>query len=74
MNGHMSDESSFIEDEDGFMTARCACTWTMGPLPGPEEVADALMDHAYEEGCLYGQQVQAGDISPGDNPSPGGES
>jgi hypothetical protein len=47
---HQSDSETFIVDDQGFMTARCSCGWSFGPVPGPDEVVDVLMEHAYEIG------------------------
>lgn len=49
---HLSDEMTFVVDDEGWMTARCLCEWEQGPLPGPEEVVDALMTHAFEQGQM----------------------
>lgn len=48
----MSDHyaSDFTADDDGFWPGKCECGWNGGLFPGPEDAADALMDHAYEHG------------------------
>lgn len=37
-------------DAEGWFLARCDCGWLAGPFPAAEDAADALMDHAYEQG------------------------
>lgn len=51
MTEHVSDESSFEEDEIGFYVPACSCGWKFGPVPDVETVVDVLMGHAYEEGA-----------------------
>jgi hypothetical protein len=57
---HNIAEDSFMDDDDGFYTATCACGWTFGPVPGFTEVADVLMEHAYEMGYRRGATPDGG--------------
>jgi hypothetical protein len=41
------------EDSDGFVTPRCECGWTFGPVPDPETACDVLMEHAFNAGINY---------------------
>lgn len=47
---HLSDETSFIPDEDGWLWARCVCGYETGPFPDFGVVLDALMEHAFDKG------------------------
>lgn len=46
---HISDE---FEEKDGWWEPTCACGATLGVFPDVETAADALMEHAYEQGIL----------------------
>lgn len=40
----------FRQDEAGWWRGKCVCGWGGGAYPDVEDAADALMDHAYEQG------------------------
>lgn len=41
------------EPKDGWYIGQCKCGWNGGEYPTADDACDALMDHAYEEGCAY---------------------
>lgn len=40
------------EDDDGWWKPACCCGKELGIFPTAEDAADALMQHAYEQGIL----------------------
>lgn len=48
MSDHYS--ADFVQDHNGWWQGRCNCGLDLGMFPDPEDVCDALMDHAYEAG------------------------
>lgn len=45
------------EDDEGFLFAVCKCGFCTGPLPSAEEVADVLMEHAFDAGYHAAQDA-----------------
>jgi hypothetical protein len=42
----------FEENAEGWWKPRCVCGYVPGAFPTGEDAADALMQHAYEQGIL----------------------
>lgn len=48
MSDHYTTELE--ENDEGWWPAKCACGAALGDFPAAEDAADALMDHAYQQG------------------------
>lgn len=52
MSVHVSDENSFVPEDDGFYVPRCQCGWSWGAVPDLDIVTDVLMEHAREQALI----------------------
>jgi len=43
---------NFEPNDEGWYVPECQCGWTWAPVPDAEDAADALMQHAREQGYL----------------------
>lgn len=50
MSQHFSIDVS--PNDEGWFEARCDCGWNGGMFPDAEDLCDALMQHAYEQGWI----------------------
>lgn len=62
---HFSKPGTLEETRDGWVKPVCNCKKKLGVYPGVEDAADALMQHAYEQGILderksTKQKIEAG--------------
>lgn len=44
--------AGFEQNDEGWYEPECNCGWKFGPCPDAETAADALMQHAYEQGII----------------------
>jgi len=47
---------NFERNEDGWYVPECVCGWKWAAVPDAEDAADALMQHAREQGYLEAQR------------------
>jgi hypothetical protein len=59
MVGHVAAGDTLEPDGEGWYEAECTCGFSVGPLPGPVEVLDELMEHAAREATTAQARVQA---------------
>jgi len=43
------------EDDQGWFPGRCNCGADLGIFPTAEDACDALMDHAFDAGIVWGR-------------------
>ena len=54
LNRHVTEEG-ILQDGSGWHFAECICGYETPRMPSQEDVADALMEHAYDVGRTAGR-------------------
>ena len=72
MSGHYTD--TWEETDSGFWSAICSCGVDLGFFPDSEVAADALMDHAYQQGLNDSRRRAEPEAKPSQSPCSCGHS